>query len=97
MKKVILRIAASAITIFMLAQNASAAQLLVPVGQVVGLQINEDQVTIEGFDSQLGSVAGKPVSWKVTGLPKSMSRRSTAPKISAEPCKCLMGMWIYIL
>ena len=57
MKKVILRIAASAITIFMLAQNASAAQLLVPVGQVVGLQINEDQVTIEGFDSQLGSVA----------------------------------------
>ena len=57
MKKVTIRLAAMAITIFMLAQNVSAAQLLVPVGQVIGLQINEDRVTVEGFDSQLGAAA----------------------------------------
>ena len=57
MKRVTLRLAAMAITILMLAQNVSAAQLLIPVGQVIGLQINEDRVTVEGFDSQLGAVA----------------------------------------
>ena len=59
MKKVTIRIAAMAITIFMLAQNVSAAQLLIPVGQVVGLQLNEDRVIVEGFDSQLGAAARK--------------------------------------
>ena len=57
MKRVTLRLATMAITILMLAQNVSAAQLLIPVGQVIGLQINEDRVTVEGFDSQLGAVA----------------------------------------
>lgn len=57
MKKITVRFVTLAMAVFMLAQNASAAELLIPVGQVVGLQINEDQVTIEGFDSALGSVA----------------------------------------
>ena len=57
MKKVSIRIAATAITIFMLAQNVSAAQLLIPAGQVIGLQLNEDRVTVEGFDPHLGAAA----------------------------------------
>ena len=57
MRKITVRLAAMAITIFMLAQNASAAQLLVPVGQVIGLQLSENKVTIDGFDTKLGSAA----------------------------------------
>ena len=57
MKKFTVRIVAAAITIIFIAQSASAATLLVPGGQVVGLQINEGQVTIDGFDSHIGSVA----------------------------------------
>ena len=57
MKKLTARIALLAITVFMLIQNVSAAQFLIPVGQIVGLQINQDQVTIDGFDSKLGSAA----------------------------------------
>ena len=57
MKKISIRIAVTAITIFMLAQNVSAAQLLIPAGQVIGLQLNEDRVTVEGFDPHLGVAA----------------------------------------
>ena len=57
MKKLTTRIALMAITVFMLIQNVSAAQFMIPVGQIVGLQINQNQVTIEGFDSKLGSAA----------------------------------------
>ena len=38
-------------------QSASAARLLIPVGQVIGLQIREDSVTVEGFDDTLGAAA----------------------------------------
>ena len=33
------------------------AQTLIPVGQVVGLELNEDRVTIAAFDDQLGEAA----------------------------------------
>ena len=48
MKKLTTRIALVAITVFMLIQNVSAAQFLIPVGQIIGLQINQNQVTIDG-------------------------------------------------
>lgn len=57
MKKYTVRFAAVVMTVLTMAQSVSAARLLVPVGQVVGLQLKEDKVTIEGFDSKLGSAA----------------------------------------
>jgi len=57
MKKLTVRIAACFLAVFMTAQSVSAAQLLVPVGQVVGLELGEDRVTIDGFDSHLGQAA----------------------------------------
>ena len=57
MKKFTIRITAIAITVFLLAQSVSAAQLLIPGGQLVGLQINQNHVTIEGFDIKLGTAA----------------------------------------
>ena len=57
MKKYAIRFAAFAFTILMTVQSVSAAQLLIPVGQVIGLEIGEDAVTIQGFDSQLGAAA----------------------------------------
>ena len=57
MRKLTIRFAASLLTVFMMVQSASAARLLIPVGQVIGLEIGEDRVTIEGFDSRLGEAA----------------------------------------
>ena len=57
MRKLTVRFAASLLTVFMMVQSASAARLLIPVGQVIGLEIGEDRVTIEGFDSRLGEAA----------------------------------------
>lgn len=57
MKKLTVRFAASLLTIFMTAHSVSAAELLIPVGQVVGLEIGENRVTIDGFDSRIGQAA----------------------------------------
>lgn len=57
MKKMTIRFAASLLTIFMTVQSVSAAELLIPVGQVVGLELGEDRVTIAGFDSRIGQAA----------------------------------------
>ena len=57
MKKHTVRFMALILTVFIMTQNVSAAKLLVPVGQVVGLEIGEEQVTIDGFDQQLGEIA----------------------------------------
>ena len=57
MKKYTVRFIASLFAVFVMAQSASAARMLVPVGQVIGLEIGEDRVTVEGFDSRLGEAA----------------------------------------
>ena len=57
MKKLIMGFAASALTVFMMAGSVSAARLLIPVGQVIGLEIGEDRVTVEGFDKTIGTAA----------------------------------------
>lgn len=57
MKKFATRFASVAFTALMLVQSVSAARLLVPAGQVIGLQISEARVMIEGFDSTLGNTA----------------------------------------
>ena len=57
MKKMSIRLAASLLTIFMLAQSVSATKLLVPVGQVIGLELRDQHVTVDGIDPTLGSAA----------------------------------------
>ena len=57
MKKITVRISAMVLTVFLLAQQVSAAKLLIPVGQVIGLEIQGNQVTVAGFDASLGEAA----------------------------------------
>ena len=57
MKKLTIRFAAALLTVFTMAQSVSAAKLLVPVGQVIGLEIRDEKVCIESFDPTLGSAA----------------------------------------
>lgn len=57
MKNLTVRFAASLLVALMMAPTVSAAELLIPVGQVVGLEIGEDKVTIDGFDSRFGQAA----------------------------------------
>lgn len=57
MKKITVRIFTTVLTVFLLAQQVSAAQLLIPVGQVIGLEIQGNQVTVAGFDASLGEAA----------------------------------------
>ncbi len=57
MKKMTIRLAAALLTVFMMAQSVSATKLLVPVGQVIGLELKDRHVTVDGFDPTLGSAA----------------------------------------
>ncbi len=57
MKKIINRIAPVLLCIWVLAQSVSAAQLLVPGGQVIGLSLTDHTVTVAAFDQQLGQAA----------------------------------------
>ena len=57
MRKLTIRLAAVAFSVFMTVQSVSAAQFLIPVGQLIGLELSEDRVTVAGFDSSLGDIA----------------------------------------
>ena len=57
MKKVIFRAAVSAAAAFFVCVSAMAAELLVPVGKVVGLSLAEGSVTVVAFDDTLGAPA----------------------------------------
>lgn len=57
MKRFTLRFAVICLVTFFTAQSVSAAALLVPVGEVIGLQLKDDRVTVEGFDDSLGAAA----------------------------------------
>ena len=59
MKKFTVRFAALLLTVFMITQSVSAAQLLIPAGQVIGLELKENRVTVQGFDPDLGDAAKK--------------------------------------
>ena len=43
--------------IFSLTVTADAAQMLIPVGQVVGLELADNTVTVASFDEKLGQAA----------------------------------------
>ena len=57
MKRFTLRFAVICLVTFFTAQSVSAATLLIPVGEVIGLQLKDDRVTVEGFDDSLGAAA----------------------------------------
>ena len=57
MKKLAICLAVVLIIGTALPLNAQAAQLLIPVGQVVGLELQENRVTVAGFDDTLGAQA----------------------------------------
>ena len=57
MKRIANLIAAAVISLCVLPQNALAAELLIPVGKVVGLELSDDTVTVAAFDDTLGAAA----------------------------------------
>ena len=57
MKRFTFRFAVICLVTFFTAQSVSAATLLIPVGEVIGLQLKDDRVTVEGFDDTLGAAA----------------------------------------
>ena len=59
MMKKIYPILAATLCLWLLCSEAHAAEALVPVGQVVGLELRNDSVSIAAFDDALGSVARK--------------------------------------
>lgn len=57
MKKFFSRTGCIMICVWLLALTASAARTLIPVGQVVGLALGDNTVTVAAFDEQLGQTA----------------------------------------
>jgi len=55
--KRIFRAAAATVLVLSLNLSASAAKMLIPVGEVVGLSLNEGSVTVVAFDEKLGNCA----------------------------------------
>ena len=62
MKKTLWRVTALILCVVMTVGSVSAAELLIPGGQVVGLQLCNDAVTVAAFDDKLG------VQTKAAGL-----------------------------
>ncbi len=57
MKHRIFSIAMAMLTILALPLQAHAAQLLIPVGEVIGLELSDDTVTVAAYDDTLGEAA----------------------------------------
>lgn len=57
MKKVKIRIGLLVLCLILCAQTVGAAQLVVPGGQVIGLELQDNTVTVAAFDEQLGTSA----------------------------------------
>ena len=57
MKRLIHYIIATALSFAFTVVSASAAQMLIPVGQVVGLELADNTVSVASFDEELGQAA----------------------------------------
>ena len=56
--RVFLKRAALALALFVfLPQKVSAARLLIPVGEVIGISVEDETVTVAAFDEVLGAEA----------------------------------------
>ena len=71
MKKFINRALPLMLCLWLLVQSVSAARVLVPGGQVIGLQLADNTVTVTAFDEQLGAAAkeaGLQVSDRIVSI-----------------------------
>ena len=71
MKKLLTRIAPLLLILFILCQSVSAAQLLVPGGQLIGLSLKDNTVTVASLDEALGQsakAAGLQVGDQIIGI-----------------------------
>ena len=71
MKKMRNRTAAILLCLFLFTSNVHAARLLIPVGQVIGLEIADNRVTVAAFDRDLGQKAqeaGLQVGDRITNI-----------------------------
>lgn len=59
MRKFINRISVLALCLCLMVVSANAAQMLIPVGQIVGLELADNTVTVASFDDILGQQAQK--------------------------------------
>ena len=82
MKKLLNRTSLLIICVWALSFSVSAVKMLIPVGQVVGLELCDNTVTITSFDEEIGTVA------KQAGLQVGIM-----PRISATPWTGLMERW----
>lgn len=57
MKKLLNRTSVFLICVWLLSVSASAVKMLIPVGQVVGLELCDNTVTVSSFDDELGAAA----------------------------------------
>ena len=97
MKKLISRIALITACLWTLQGNALAAELLIPGGQIIGLQLCRDTVTVAAFDDKLGA-AGKSAGLQIGDEILSVNGRavSTAEDVrSALECSDgTVEMWV---
>ena len=54
MKKLLNRTGIFIICVWILSISAAAAKMLIPVGQVVGLELGDNTVSVAAFDKELG-------------------------------------------
>ena len=86
MKKTISRIALAAVCVWMLQLNTFAEDLLIPGGQVIGLRLCNDTVTVAAFDDALGGET------KAAGLQigdEILSVNGTRIKTAQDVCDAL--------
>ena len=57
MKKIRFRLMLTALCLIVLTQTVWGAQLVVPGGQVIGLQLQDNTITVAAFDEDLGAEA----------------------------------------
>ncbi|MBQ3192508.1 MAG: PDZ domain-containing protein [Oscillospiraceae bacterium] len=87
MKRLISSIVASVVLFTLLPLNAAAAQLLIPVGRVIGLQLHNDAIMVVAYDDVLGHQArsaGLKIGDEIVTI-------DGAAVDSAEDVRCALG------
>jgi len=75
MKRIFCSIAAAVVILSLLPVSGWAAELLIPVGEIIGIQLHDDTVTVAAFDDALG-VAAKEAGLKIGDEILSIDGRS---------------------
>ena len=89
MKKMILRSAFIILLILTLTAPVSAATLLIPGGQVIGMQLEDNTVTVMAFDGELGraaEAAGLKKGDRILSVDKTTVRNAQDIRKALENC-----------